>query len=143
MIREIDGDMKKGMQEIRIHMGMFDFNVIFIFGPYSKVEQYMRWKYEDDTIDVGPETFAKTFSRVGYVPVVWMDHYPKTCTEIASLSHECCHVITNLFEWASMSMNHHTEEVLGHGVGYLVRSVLNTCMNRMRQDCAKSKKKEI
>ena len=39
--------MKFGFKEIRINMGLFDFDIICIIGDYKNINKYIQWKFED------------------------------------------------------------------------------------------------
>jgi hypothetical protein len=118
--------MKFGLKELKVPLGIFDFTVIFVFGPREKLQNYLRWKYEDKNLIVTPSDnpLGECGWKTGYCPVVWLPHKPKTVRELATLSHECCHAMFDLFGWARIGINRETEEVLCHGVGFLVKTVL-------------------
>ena len=126
--------MKHGLREIRINLGLFDLNVLFVFGEHSKLEKYLRWKYEDKTITL-VETKpniprGQTYGKPGYVPVVWMPRLPKTISEIATLAHESSHVMTAVLDWLDTPESRAADEIRGHGIGLLVRRILAAANNR-------------
>src|SRR6185436_9998614 len=109
--------MKHGFKEQRIHMGIFDFEVIVILGDYGKCEKYIQWKFEEKDLDIacwdfGYEPRGKVFYKQGFVPVLWLPRKPKTPREYATLAHEALHCVYHLFEWASIPMTRDTEEVV-------------------------------
>lgn len=121
---------KYGFNEIRINMGMFNFTVICIIGDYKNCGKYIQWKFEDkdfnpENWDMGYEAKGKVFFRRGFVPVLWLPRKPKNVDEYATLAHEALHCVFHLFEWANLSMSRETEEVAGHAVSHIVKSVLS------------------
>lgn len=116
---------KFGFQEIRIHMGLFNYTVIAIVGAEEKVQKYVRWKFEDPEFkfDVGARWGACCY-RPGYVPILWIPRKPKTTEEMGTLAHEALHAIFRLLGWAGMPADESTEEVLCHGVSHIVKTVL-------------------
>lgn len=120
---------KLNLQEIRVNMGLFDFDVLFAIGDYSKMQEYIKWKYEDkyfalENFDKGYECRGKCFYRVGYVPIIWIPRRPKTPREYATLAHECLHAIFHLFEWAGLPITRDTEEVVTHSQAHLINGLL-------------------
>lgn len=117
------------LQEVRVKMGMFDFDVICIAGDYDKAAEYVAWKFEEKEFDAqesnkGYEPRGKCFFRTGYVPVVWIPKKPKTAREYATLSHECLHATMHLFDWAAVPTTPHTEEVMCHAMAHLITNIL-------------------
>jgi len=119
------------LKEIRISMGMFDFDVICVVGNYENAVKYSAWKFEDDfVIELGESSNknykprGKCFFRAGYVPVIWMPQRPKTPREIATLAHECLHAVFHLLDWAAIPATRDTEEVITHAQAHLVTNIL-------------------
>lgn len=117
-----------GLREYRVHMGLFDFNVLVVTGDYSKLNEYLAWKYEDNGFDLqrldgGYACRGKCFYKTGYVPIIWVPGKPRTAREHATFAHECIHAVFHLFEWAGLGINRETEEVLTHSVAHLIASV--------------------
>jgi hypothetical protein len=124
--------MKFGFKEIKIDMGIFDFYVICIIGDYRNCGKYIQWKFEDK--DFNPEIWdkgyipiGKVFSSSGYAPVLWIPRKPKTPREYATLAHEALHCVYHLFDWASIPMSAHTEEVATHSMAHIINEVLINC----------------
>lgn len=120
-----------GLGYHRVHMGIFDFDVIFITGEYSAAVKYCEHLFEDDQIAEYDEAInggyaprGKCFMRDGYVPVVWVPGYPESSREYATLAHECIHAVRYLFHWVHLPFDDSTEEVHAHAVGHLVNSYL-------------------
>lgn len=116
---------KRGLYEKRIHMGVFDFEVIVITGKYEDACKYVSWKFEDKETDLmswdnGYIPRGKCFFRRGYVPVVWVPRKPRNAREWATLSHECLHAVFHLFEWVNLPINRDTEEVMAHAMAHLI-----------------------
>lgn len=115
----------KGIIENRVHMGVFDFEVVVVVGDYKTACSYALWKFEDkdtnlEDFDNGYEPRGKCFFRRGYVPVIWIPRKPKTKREHATYAHECLHAVFHLFEWANLSINRETEEVMTHSMAHLI-----------------------
>lgn len=110
-------------------MGMFDFAVVCIAGPWESVAEYIKWKFESDDLDIeasniGYEARGKCFFKSGYVPVIWIPDKPKTPREYATLAHESIHAVMHLFDWAYLAVSVETEEVLTHATAHLVFNIL-------------------
>lgn len=121
----------KGITEHRVHMGTFDFSVIILVGDYKTACSYALWAFEDkktnlEDFDRGYIPRGKCFFRQGYIPVVWIPKIPKTAREHATYAHECLHAIFHLFDWANLSINNDTEEVMTHAMAHLIANGLHT-----------------
>ena len=118
--------MKFGYNELRIKFGLFDYTAIVIIGDKANLRRYLRWKFEDDDFVLGynRHTRGLVVGRQGYCPIMWLPKRPRTCTEIATVAHECVHVMMHLFSWAGMSVTEDTEEIMAHGVAYMTRMIL-------------------
>lgn len=113
-----------GLKEIRVSMGMFDFDVLCVVGSYKKLNAYARWKFEDDLYSYDAEkTRGCCLYRRGYVPVIWLPKKPITAREHATLAHECLHAIYRLFDWAGISMTYDNEEVACHAMAHLITNI--------------------
>lgn len=115
----------RGMRELCIHMGLFDFTVAVVTGPYANLAKYIQWKHENPTYmqsEAAPRGRCH-FTR-GYVPVIWIPRYPKTPREHATLAHEALHAVFHIFDWADLPRTSDTEEVATHAMGFIVASVL-------------------
>lgn len=120
---------KFGLKEIKVSMGLFDFDVICVIGNYKNLGKYIQWKFEDKdfdpaNFDLEYECRGKCCFRRGYVPVIWIPRKPKTAREHATLAHECLHAVFHLFEWANLPVNRDTEEVMTHAQAHLVTNFL-------------------
>lgn len=117
-----------GLKEYRLNMGIFEFDVVGVIGEYSKMGEYIAWKFDDKGFDPsqwdnGYEARGKVFYRHGYVPILWLPKLPKTKREHGTLAHESLHVVFHLFEWASLPISRDTEELAGHTVGHIVTNL--------------------
>jgi len=115
----------KGLREKIVHLGVFDFSVVCVVGKYENLGKYLRWKFEDNSLDLddfydGYKPRGKCCFCRGYVPVVWIPRLPQTPREHATLAHECLHAVYHLFDWASLPLTSDTEEVMTHSMGYLI-----------------------
>jgi len=117
-----------GLMEAEVYMGIFDFKVVCIAGPYEKALEYVAWKFEEDDMshidNWGYKARGKCFFRSGYVPVIWIPRYPASAREHATLAHEAVHAAMHLFQWASLQVEPATEEVFGHTIGHIVNETL-------------------
>lgn len=118
-----------GLKEIRISMGLFDFDVLCVVGKQENAAKYVQFKFEepelnDETLDKGYEARGRCYFRVGYVPILWIPHKPKTPREHGTLAHECLHAVMHLYDWAGMSVSYHNEEMMGHAAAHLVTTIL-------------------
>ena len=109
-------------------MGLFDFSVVIVIGDYSKMGEYVKWKFEDKDFDpvkwdMNYIPRGKCFFRQGYVPIVWIPKKPRTSREHATFAHECLHSVFHLFEWASIPLTRETEEVMTHSLAHLVSKI--------------------
>ncbi len=116
-----------GLKVTRVHFGLFDYAVYIVTGKYKYVENYIRWKHRDKKYNLEKHpcgSLGLTFHKPGYVPVIWLPKKPKTPEEIATLSHECLHVVQELFRWTGLQMVFETDEVAAHALSYLVKKIL-------------------
>lgn len=121
---------KLGLQEISVHMGVFDFSVTCAVGDYKKINEYISWKFDDNNFNVeswdkGYLARGKCFFKTGYVPIIWIPRKPRTSREHATLAHECIHAVFHLFDWASIPISRDTEEVFAHSTAHLITTILN------------------
>lgn len=118
--------MKYGFKEKEIHMGLFDFTIVVIFGDYKNIDKYIQWKFDDKDFNSSDslKPRGKTFCRVGYVPVIWLPKKPRTSREYGILAHEAFHAIFNMFTWANIPLTEDTEEVVAHSLSHIVNEVL-------------------
>ncbi len=119
----------KGITENRIHMGIFDFQVIVVIGDYKTTCAYVSWKFEDketnlEAFDMNYIPRGKCFFRRGYVPIIWIPRKPKTKREHATLAHESLHAVFHLFEWVNLPINRDTEEVMTHAMAHIVTNAV-------------------
>lgn len=123
----------RGMRELHVHMGMFDFGVNVVIGPKEKLLKYVMHKLE---VEHGSEDHRRLdrfisggkrgchFSWRGFCPIVWIPRIPRTPEEHGTLSHESVHAVYSLFDWVEMPITQDTEEVMTHATSFLVSSVL-------------------
>ncbi len=84
---------KKGLEEIHVHMGMFDFGINIVFGKFETMEEYLNYKLEDEESWDMFEDFAdykprgRYIFKVGYCPIVWMPKRPRTPREYGTFSY--------------------------------------------------------
>lgn len=123
----------KGLRELHVHMGMFDFGVNVAIGPIEKLTPYVRYKLEDPDFGKGddaPRVLAQGrgwyVARVGFCPIIWIPRMPKTPREHGTLAHESIHAVMRMMEWASIPTNYDTEEVVTHAVSHIVTTVLGS-----------------
>jgi len=114
-----------GLRIKEIHMGMFDFTVYLAVGPRSKVQDYLRWKWKDKTIEIATEgQFGTFFHHETYGPVIWIPEKPKTPRQYATVAHEAAHAAFEILDWYGVPITKDTHEVFCHAVGYLVTKIL-------------------
>lgn len=117
------------LKEIRVSMGLFDFDVICIIGKQSDAARFVKWKFEDEdlvdeTLDKGYEARGRCYFRAGYVPIIWIPKKPRTAREHATLAHECLHAVMHLYDWAGLTVSNHNEEVMCHAMAHLINTIL-------------------
>ena len=119
---------KLGLKEIRIHMGIFDFNVIVVVGNYQKTCEYVLWKFDsNEKLEEFNKRYiprGRCFFKEGYVPIIWIFHKPRTTREYATLAHETLHAVWHLFDWANLPINNSTEEVMTHSMSHIINETL-------------------
>lgn len=114
-----------GLHERAIHMGVFDFVVLFVTGDYKKVREYVHWRFENNELcleefDYGFTPRGECFYKKGSVPIIWVPKKPRSAREHATLAHECLHAVFHLFEWADLPLTRDTEEVMTHAMAHLI-----------------------
>lgn len=119
------------LEEIYVHMGMFDFAVYCILGDYDNSCKYVAWKFEEPEFEnlaqdsnKGYRPRGKTFFRSGYVPVIWIPSKPTTPRELATLAHECLHATFRMMDWAGVPAIIETDEVICHAMAHLMNQIL-------------------
>ena len=117
------------LREVRVHMGQFDFTIWAIIGPLEDAQKYVEWRLdcvlaEPDVGDVDGLCFE---GAPGKGPVIWLPRVPRSADDIGSLAHEACHAVREMMvDWAGMRLNRDSDEVLCHGVGHVVKTVLSS-----------------
>lgn len=121
------GAKRFGLREVSVHFGMFDYSMCCVVGPYTNVEKYIEWKFEDHGFETESpyECRGRVFYRPGYVPVLWIPRLPRTPREYGTLCHEVLHVVSHLMDWASIKFTGDTEEAYCHAVGHAVTEILS------------------
>lgn len=121
---------KLGLEVLDTPMGLFEFSVRCVMGNYENSIKYAAHIFEEDEqyfMDMANDGFAprgRTFYKTQYVPIIWVEEYPKTPRGYATLAHECIHAINNMFDWVSMPLCRETEEVFAHSVAHVMNNVL-------------------
>lgn len=118
-----------GFKEIRLSMGLFDFDVICIIGAQKNADTYVNWKFETNEVDdiwenKGYEARGRCYYKAGYVPVIWIPRKPRTPREQATLAHECLHAVMHLYDWAGLTVSYQNEEVMCHAMAHLINSIM-------------------
>lgn len=118
--KSVRGDLK----EIRVPMGLFDFAVYCVVGPWEDLPTYVEWKGRSP--DDIPEARGLHFGSFGdYGPIIWIPRKPRTPEDYATLAHEVCHAMRDMMvNWAGMAINEHTDETFCHGVSHVMQTVL-------------------
>jgi len=142
---------KFNLIEIRVDMGLFDYDVLCVIGNLSECVKYVADVFEDNSIDDdwseevnrGYEPRGRCYHRAGYVPIIWIPKVPKTAREYATLSHECMHAVFHLFEWAAVPIDRSTEEVFGHSLAHLVTNIIQEARQKQRSLRQKPEQKQL
>jgi len=115
-----------GLKVKCIHFGMFDYSVSVVTGEYKYLQDYLRWKHDEPEYHLERHPCGNkglTLITPGYAPIIWLPKISKKTAVVATVSHECLHVVQSLFDWAGIPMNRSTDEVAGHALGYLVKEI--------------------
>lgn len=114
---------EKAEGEIVIPILNDEYKVIVCFGDPRSIEKVLKVYHHnpahtmlDDHNDRG-----RCFYTKGCYPVIAMPSFPETPEQIGTLAHEAVHAITYMFEGIGEG---HTDEILAHSVGAVVRNVL-------------------
>ena len=131
MTKESKKAKELNLKVVHVHMGIFDFEVIGVIGDYSKMSEYIQWKFEEkdfdaDSWDMEYVPRGKCFFKQGYVPVIWIPRKPKTAREHATLAHESLHAVFHLFEWANLPLTRDTEEVMAHAMAHIATTLIDS-----------------
>lgn len=129
MIKNLNKWLKENnMEEIHINMGMFDFGINVLIGSNKNLEEYVRYKIEDETFYMqNPEkAYGWHIHYEDYCPIIWIPKKPKTPKEHATLCHESIHAVFSMYNWAHMQPLSSNDEVMCHAVGYIVKTVLES-----------------
>lgn len=104
-----------------IHLGMFDYEVTVLIGPITALPGFLKAKKPDYGL---PEDTH----YVGYAwdDMIWLPGPPRTPREYGTLAHECGHVMEAVRGYYGFPKTRDSEELLCHGIGFLVRKILET-----------------
>lgn len=113
-------------------MGMFDFGINVVVGDYKGLNEYVRFKLDDEEFDTanfdgGYGSRGKCLYRAGYRPIIWIPKKPTKPREIATLAHECLHAMYHVQRWANFNLDDSTEEVMTHGMAHIINEILENC----------------
>jgi hypothetical protein len=112
------------LKEIRVPMGMFDYAVYCVVGPWDDLKKYVEWKGRPDT-DIPKARGLHFESYEEYGPIIWIPRTPRSPEDYATLAHEVCHAMRDMMvSWAGMEINEHTDETFCHGVSHVMTTVL-------------------
>jgi hypothetical protein len=126
-IKLVTVEHRKGLKQIVVDMGTFDYHVAVAIGPHRFLQNYVRWANCDPGYTLPDDeygAFGEVIKRRGYAPLIWIPHRPRTPREHGTLAHECAHAAIYMMDWAGIESNLGTQELLAHAIGYLVTSVL-------------------
>ena len=120
------------LREVRVHMGQFDFTIWTVCGPLADVKRYVEWRLDCVLVDEATEVDGLCFEGTpGRGPIIWLPRIPRTADDIGSLAHEACHAVRDMMgDWAGMQLNKDSDEVLCHGIGHVVKTVLSEFRGR-------------
>lgn len=115
-----------GFRTVDIHFGAFDYTVHVIAGPGKQVAKYVRWKLDDPTYDFEYSgQRGLHFSRLGWVPIVWLPRPPRTAREYGTLAHEMLHAVRFMFQThINIPFNYDTDEAYCHALGHAVTKTI-------------------
>jgi len=116
------------MKEVNIELGMFDYNINFLVGDINNLEEYARFKFDYEQFEIKGllNVYGWHLFCEGYSAIVWIPRYPRTPKDYGTLSHETVHAMVRMMDWAHIKVTTDTDEVLAHGVSYLIRNFLKT-----------------
>lgn len=118
-----------GLKELRVHMGLFDYEVQFIVGDYGKAVEFCSWMLDQpeikdaetmEELDKGFVPRGRCFYKNGYMPIIWVPRKPRNDRERGTLAHECLHAVWWIFDWAGLPAVRETEEVMCHAMAHLI-----------------------
>lgn len=123
--------MKKHWKLKRVGMGMFEYEVLFIFSnDLRRVANFINKKHEWKgtlKIDSDDGDFNKKgmcVGRDGYIPVIWMPRKPKTIEEQSTLAHECLHAVGWMSKHFGLKYDDNNDEVFTHAISHLYREAM-------------------
>jgi len=110
---------------------MFDFSINVVIGKYEGLNEYVRYKFEDDYFDIKNSesvngAYGWSIYCPGYCPIVWIPRYPKTPRQYGTLSHELFHAVCHMSRWANLDLTDNSEEVFAHALTHLITKVLES-----------------
>jgi len=117
--------MKKDLIIFRVGLDYFHYGVTFVFGEFVDTKKFLEKKFGKPLSGGYENNNGLVFFEDGYFPVVWLPKLPETNWEISVLAHECCHAIHHLFQYVAIDLKQESGEVFAHGVGFLIKEVLN------------------
>ena len=115
----------KNLKTTQISFGMFEYGINFICGDVKDAVKFVNLNLN---INITEEEFVsargKCFSKIDYIPTVWIPKPPKTSKELAILSHEMFHAVSCLTDWAGIPLTRNSEEIFCHALAHLVNEAL-------------------
>lgn len=119
-----------GLKEIEVNMGMFDYSINVVIGDYAGLNEYVRFKLDDEEYDnaeydKGFQPRGRCMYRPGFTPIIWIPRKPKTSREHATVAHESLHAMYHVVRWAGVPTDDSTEEVMTHGMAHIINTILS------------------
>lgn len=117
-------------QHFSIYLEIYDFTVHFCIGDKQKSLNFINKSFQLPDSKEGIPAFTLAdmeakglrFKRIGYIPIIWLPHFPKTPMEIGTLSHEIFHVVCDVFNrWTDIPLSSDSEEAYCHLIAYITR----------------------
>lgn len=116
----------KGLREVRVHFGTFDFPFYCVAGPWADFPDYVAWRHRESAnwLRGRVEQRGLYVQAFGKPPIVWIPRCPRTPREIGTLAHEVLHIVKLMGEWAGIHFGEDTQEVFCHALGHGVTTIL-------------------
>jgi hypothetical protein len=95
-----------------------EYYVVVCWGNAKEVEKILKRWYYTNYENPDMDTRGLCFWNTGCFPVIALPRKPKTSEELATLAHEACHAVENIFDKIGEPIG---GEIFAHSVGSVVR----------------------
>lgn len=109
---------------IRIPILNDEYKVVVCWGTEKYIEKLGKEYWYDEKICLPGENRGICWEHTGLMPIIIIRGYPRTAEAIGTLAHEAYHAARAILR--GIDEKYEPEEIVGHCVGAIVRTVLKS-----------------